>query len=175
MNILIFASPLRHADDGTAHALVAGLTQAGHVPTLVTGDSNPRPDVSQVDLIVHQLDTGEYSLPVVRERVAHLPGVLWLCGVDAADAARCLGPSALGMLVPAGHDASALLSWCPGPVSGAGDDACGALLAMCAAVQGLRPVRAAADEMAAVLRRWGATDTAIEICGLSAAFDLFER
>lgn len=180
MNILIFSPIMPDADfAGSAHALAAFLTQAGHPATLVTGGLAADAEAVlalavQADLVVYQLGDSDGLHAGTHAWLARLPGVLWLCGTDATAIAHRYGPYALGLLVPANSDVSALLPCCPGPVLRTDEEQAGAtLLRLGQSVQGAAAVRAAVDAMAAVLRGWGADEHMVCTSGLAEGFDLF--
>jgi len=193
MNILIFA-PANAGSRcaGLAHAMAASLAQAGHHASLVQAHdaaaaADPVPCVNlndeaavralaaQADLVVHQVGASENPHARTSAWMQAVPGVLWLCEANVLEAARRYGAYALAIVAPCGTSADALRPLCQGPVllvDGAGLAA--ALPALAQAVQGVAPVRAALDDMAATLRRWGADDEMIGTCGLASGFDLFE-
>jgi len=170
MNILIFPSAPIPA------ALLDELAAAGHLVWLAnpaSTDEAIRAQAIQADLVVYQLGkTVPAGLPL---QLRHLPGVLWLCEALPLDQARALAPWALGILAGAGMAPAPLLTDCPGPVlSDSGTAPGAALLRMAGMVQQVLPVRAAADELVALLRGWGASGDAIRDCGLDDSFDLFQ-
>lgn len=185
MNIVIFA-----AATGGAQALTASLAQSGHLAELVHSHGSGRKGVArsqcwndeaavralaaQADLVVYQLSGNDADDAGAHAWLTRLPGILWLCGANPVHAARRFGAHALGILAPAGTDLDALLPFCAGSLLHVdSDQPAAAVLRAGQAVQGAMPVYAAADAMAAVLRRWGADVETVRGCGLAAGFDLF--
>ncbi|HAV35004.1 MAG TPA: hypothetical protein DCX52_01370 [Massilia sp.] len=192
MNILIFA-PLapQTAAAAMVQALVLDLVRSGHTATLIRteteqGDGHPTGPgwqdeagigalAAQADLVVYQLGAASAMHAGAHAWLRRLPGVFWLLGEDALAIARACGPWALGILADDAIAPAALLPYCPGPVLGtAGETVSARLLQLAATAQRMVPVRAAVDELTALLRAWGADDETVRNSALADGFDLFE-